>query len=155
MDLSKVMSQEQAQVFNKAFSAFFLSDQYAISLAQAYLFVSHIWDDLIDGDEVSQENIDLAFRALLIEIPTNPLFQKYSFKLLPVLTSVYTQWVTANQFEASKVQLEKAYMLRASIYQLFVTLAEITGGLDWAVKISPDVYSLYGESVEELKQELQ
>ena len=87
---------------------------------------------------------ETAFKALWIELPSNPLYQQNIDKLVPVLTNVYAQWAVANTFEASKEQLNKAYMLRASVYQIFITLAEIIGGLSWVEQIGPKIFSLYG-----------
>ena len=154
MNLNEVMSQEHADAFDTAFIEFFKSDILAIDLAKNYLYVSHIWDDLIDGDNVTPQHISTAFKLMTINIPSNPLYQKHMKNLLPIIASVYTQWVAANCFEKAQEQLDKAFMLRAAIYQLFVALASIVGGLSWAEEISPRIYSLYGETFTKFEQEV-
>jgi hypothetical protein len=66
------------------------------------------------------------------------------------MVMVWGQWSAANGMETHPIRgdREKAFMLRASLYQLFHACAVLCGGLDWAAQIGPEIYRFYGESLE-------
>jgi hypothetical protein len=148
------MSKEHAATFEELFKHIFLGRLDAIRLATIYVCAFHIWDDFIDEDPIAKETVNDLFKALLLELPTNQLYVSNLVILRPIIFSIYTQWHTANTFERNKEQLEKAYMLRAGMYQLFVILAELVGGTDWAEEVSPLIFSTYGEDLAEFMQEV-
>lgn len=143
------MVDEHKAAFRVAFTKWFKGNEYAVALCMDLLLVAHAWDDLIDEDKgLSEQEIDEAFLCALVSIPANPFFAQNSQYLLPVFHSVWLQWKVANVFEREKQQhdMEKAYMLRASIYQVFQMVALLCGGRDWAVEVGPEVWRLYGEA---------
>jgi len=118
--MEKLIGKEQLAEFKAAFTLFYLGNTNAVYLALDILYVAHVWDDIIDDTAVSTHHINTAFRKLIYDIPTNPIMDK---ELNVILLSCYNQWSAANDIEDSGEQLDKAYMLRASIYQAFQYIA--------------------------------
>lgn len=128
------------------------NNQSAAVLCTQYFDIAQILDDLVDKDkEVTNEKLVECFRVLLCDIPTNPFYLQYSNLLQPILDITLSKWVVANKYEASKEQLHKAYMLRASIYDIFTICYKILKGP--LIDCSP-IYDMYGELFKEYKKEI-
>jgi len=116
----------------------------------------HLWDDLIDKDtEIEDEDINDVFTFLMVDMPMNPFYVLNQRDLAPMMNTIILKWHTANVFEKEKEvnDVDKAYMLRAELYQLFVLCATLIGGRTWGRDMSVNIWRLYGESVDELKKE--
>ena len=113
--------------------------------------VAHVWDDLVDADKpVSADVADMAFRKMMLEIPSSGFYRANFDFLHPVVVMIWAQWTAANAMETHPFEgdREKAFMLRASLFQLFHACAVLCGGLDWAGQIGPEIYRLYSENLE-------
>lgn len=144
-----IIPEAQIAAFEANFAVWFKGNDAATRLCLDLLTVAHVWDDLVDGDTIrTPDEIDSAFRMLLLDIPTNPFWQQHYQVILPILRSVWLEWTTANAFEktASEDDLKKAYVLRAGIYQFFTVCATLVGGLEWGKEVAPQVWRLYGET---------
>lgn len=145
------MTSEQRATLREAFGIWFRGCEPAVEMCVELVEVAHTWDDLIDRDKyVGPEAVDKAFRTLLFSLPVNKFWQDNAEVLHPVLGSVYLQWTAANVLEKEQQpgDRERAFMLRAALYQLFQTVAACVGGLSWAVEVGPHIYRFYGEKVE-------
>lgn len=143
------MTEADQVSFTQAFDRWLKGNQSAMRFCADMVEVAHVWDDLVDCDKpVSSAKADAVFRKMILEIPANDFYRANFNFLHPVLVMIWAQWDAANSMETHpfKNDLEKAYMLRASLYQLFHACAVLCGGLDWAAEIGPEVYRLYGES---------
>lgn len=148
-----VIGEEACKTLRYSLGELYLNDSRAVNLAMQILFVVHVWDDLIDKDKtVTSSMINKAFRYAIYDIPTNPIMNR---ELNILWLSCYNQWLAANEMEIKKEQYEKAYMLRAAIYSMFLQIASVVGGLDHAEKISYELFSLYGESFSMYKEEFE
>lgn len=145
------MTESDEIAFTAAFDRWFKGNTSAMRFCADMVEVAHVWDDLVDGDKpVSSVKADVAFRKMMLEIPANEFYRAHFAFLQPVIVMVWAQWSAANAMETHpfKGDREKAFMLRASLYQLFHACAVLCGGLDWAGEIGPEIYRLYGESLE-------
>ena len=126
-------------------------DQWAIQFCIDVMFIAHLWDDLIDKDTFrTGEDINEAFRIALIDIPKNPFYLAHIGDLRPVMMNVILQWQDANVLEkGSRQDRAKAFMLKASVLQLFNYCAYLVGGPQWAFEIGPDLRRLYEESIDD------
>jgi hypothetical protein len=81
----------------------------------------------------------MAFRKMMLEIPANEFYRANFAFLQPVIVMIWAQWTAANGMETDPIKgdREKAFMLRASLYQLFHACAVLCGGLDWAGRNRP------------------
>lgn len=141
------------EVFEELFNIIYKGNAEAKALSFSLLQVAHTWDDLVDGDkEVSGDEANSAFLACLFGIPSSPLWDTC---MQANLLNVYLRWQDANSLEAEKVELEKAWMLRAGLYDLFVLIAFKLYGFAWAKEIGPIVRKTYGETLQDFIQEVQ
>jgi len=147
------MHKEHRESFYLAFQEFYSGNQDAIALSFMLLEVAHVWDDLIDEDEVSKENIDKVFKYLIYDIPMNPIY-----KMIPGINShllnIFLRWRDATAMESKEnPDLEKTYMLRAGIYDIFSIITYYLLGDEKAKEMGPKIRALYGETLEGLKEE--
>lgn len=145
------MTEDNERQFTAAFDRWFKGNAAAMRFCADMVTVAHVWDDLVDADKpVPSDIADMAFRKMMLEMPANEFYRANFTFLHPVIVMIWAQWTAANAMEADQIKgdREKAFMLRASLYQLFHACAAICGGLDWAAQIGPEVYRLYGESLE-------
>lgn len=143
------MTEQDQIVFTQSFNRWFKGNTNAMRFCADILEVSHVWDDLVDGDvAVSAETANKTFRKLMLELPANDFYRANFSFLHPVMVMIWAQWDASNKIEENPSEGDpaKTYMLRASLYQLFHACAVLCGGLDWAAEVGPEVYRLYGES---------
>lgn len=145
------MTEEDQIAFTGAFYRWFRGNQSAARFCADMAEIAHVWDDLVDADKpVSSAEADRIFRKMVLEVPANEFYRANFGFLHPVMVMVWGQWSAANGMETHPIRgdREKAFMLRASLYQLFHACAVVCGGLDWAAQIGPEIYRFYGESLE-------
>ena len=150
------MNQAQYNAFDKVFLDIYKGNVEATSLSHAILQCLHTWDDLIDRDVVtSDEAINAAFLNALVTIGGSPLWTP---DMGAHMLNVYLKWQDANyiekNFKHDDNELSKAWMLRASCYDLFVLLATKLYGVTWGIQIGPSVRMLYGETLTSFIQEV-
>lgn len=113
-------------------------DVAAASYLEMFNYVVHVWDDLIDKDNPrSDEEINRAFFILMVEIPRNAFFLKYS-NILTSYTQVYINlWLDANKLETmGEAGLERAFAQRDVTGDLMGQVAYIVGGYQWMREVS-------------------
>lgn len=142
------MTELEYETFKVSFDHYFKGNSDAVILCLDYFTVCHIWDDLIDKDKpISDADVSVAFKTLVHKIPNNPFYKLYTNELTPVLMSVIMQWEDANVLDhGNENDKDKAYMLRAGMYNLISHIALICGGYEWAQEIGPEIRRLYGET---------
>ena len=126
-------------------------DQWALQFCIDVMFIAHLWDDLIDRDNFrTSEDISEAFRIALVDIPKNPFYLAHIGDLRPLMMNVILQWSDANVLEkGDREDRAKAYMLKASVLQLFNYCAYLIGGPAWAFEVGPGLRHLYGEFIDD------
>ena len=151
--MTDLITKDQKQSFYNAFHRFYKGNESAISLSLMLLEVCHVWDDIVDGDPVTSDDVNRVFRYLIYDIPLNPVYR--SIPSMPDhLLNIYLKWRDATAMEAEEnPDLEKTYMLRASLYDMFSMIAFYLYGDEWAKEIGPDVRKLYGETLDDLRRE--
>lgn len=135
-----------------------LQDSDAMRFCLQLMDLIHIWDDLIDKDiEPDAETINRAMLTALVDLPLNPFYHKHVQALAPLLVNAFLQWQDANSMEvpgAPDSDLNMAWMLRASVYQIFAFCVFLAGGMDYARQVGPTVRRMYGEKLEQYKEEM-
>lgn len=126
-------------------------DHLAVKFCADFWLQLQLLDDVYDGDEISDEEALKLVKLSLIEIPSNPFYVNYGQQLQPLISSLYLQWNAANKLEEQKRDLEKAYMLRAFVIQLFHYCSAIMHGIDYADSV--DFQGFYGETFTEYVKE--
>lgn len=140
---------------NLLFDRIYQGDKSVCGVALAVLEAVHLWDDLIDGDEVNPGDVNRVFLRLFTVLAPHPLWDR---ELSGLMYSVYLRWQEANTFErdadATDHELSQAWMLRAGVYDIFILLAAKRFGTEWAESIGPDVRRAYGEPLNSFIEEI-
>lgn len=134
---------------------FLLGDKNAVEFCINLWQISQLFDDIYDEGGISKEEcIDLIFRTMTI-LPQNKFYNAYRLELQPLINSMFIQWISANKIEENKdeTMLEKSYMLRAFIFQIFHYCAMLLKGSEFALSESIDFQKCYGETFEDYKKE--
>lgn len=143
------MIEGEREAFDVLFDHIYQGHTEAKRLSFMLLDVAHIWDDLVDRDKpVDNVQIDRAFLAALIHLPRHPLW--FPAGLDHHVLNVFLRWRDATYLEThtpSEDDLNKAYMLRAGLYDVFVIIAHFLYGDAWAREIGPMVRQFYGETL--------
>ena len=151
--MTDLITKDQKQSFYNAFHRFYKGNESAISLSMMLLEVCHVWDDIVDGDPVTTDDVNRVFRYLIYDIPINPVYKAIP-SMPDHLLNIYLKWRDATAMEAEEnPDLEKTYMLRASLYDMFSMIAFYLYGDEWAKEIGPSVRKLYGETLDDLRRE--
>lgn len=138
--------------------AWYRGNEHAVQLSLDIYAVAQTWDDLIDRDrEVSRDEITETFRRLIYTMPTNPFYAAHAHELAPLMHDMMLRWMVANQLESDQNpgDLEKAWMLRAGVYQVFVYIASLAVDAAWAAVVGVDIWRCYGETLEQFIHEQQ
>ena len=151
--MTDLITKDQKQSFYNAFHRFYKGNESAISLSMMLLEVCHVWDDIVDGDPVTTDDVNRVFRYLIYDIPINPVYKAIP-SMPDHLLNIYLKWRDATAMESEEnPDLEKTYMLRASLYDMFSMIAFYLYGDEWAKEIGPSVRKLYGETLDDLRRE--
>lgn len=136
------------------FPLWFKDNLDAVDFAHTLWRAVQAWDDIVDEGK-SEEANDL-FQWIMFRKEYHPFYAAHGPVLSPVMLSAFLQWQAANVLEKSSddEDLNKAYMLRAGIYTVYLAMAWIVGGNQWAVEIGPEIYRTYGETLPGFKKEM-
>ena len=148
---------KQLPIFKENLNYWLIGNSNAIVFCLDMIKAIHLWDDLIDKDnELKDEEINDVFTFLMVDMPMNPFYAVNQRDIAPMMQNIILKWHTANVFEKEKEvnDVDKAYMLRAELYQLFVLCATLIGGRQWGRDMSVSIWRSYIESVDELKKEV-
>ena len=152
----ELIEKEHLESFGILFDHIYKGDEEAKKLSFEILEFVHIWDDLYDKDkEVSPNQVNYAFFNAIYSFQKNPLWQRCN--ITEHMLGVVLRWKAANVLEAehkSEDDLNKAYMLRAGIYDVFVVIAFHLYGDAWAEEVTPVIYRFYGEKLQQFKEEI-
>jgi hypothetical protein len=127
----------------------------AVELTVLLFEVSQTWDDLIDGETLSNDDINDTFVKCLCILPANEMM-----RLMPELThhiyNLFLRWRDSTEMEnnsPSDDDLNMCYMLRAGFYDIIVLIAAKLYGDQYAKSVGPMVRRFYSEKLEAFKLE--
>lgn len=105
----------------------------AVEVVRMIHQVSHVWDDLIDKDPATPDDINTAFLNCLIGLGQNPFYRAHCDRIMTVMRLGALNWMAANELEKSPgIPREIAHTARYSIGDIALDIAEIIGGMSWA-----------------------
>lgn len=132
----------------------FLGDEDAVRFAASLWDAAQQWDDIEDEGRCANPNGLLAWLAFGKE--ADPFFMRAAHTLRPVMLTMFLDWQTANVLERSGADddVAKAWMLRAGIYRVWHAMAWALGGYDHAARVGPAIWRLYGEGLNEFREEM-
>jgi hypothetical protein len=131
---------------------YFLMDiPEAVALAYDLFFLTHFWDDLVDGDVPrTVEDIEAALRKQWVDIPGNRFFQVNEVVLRPMLARVALLWLDSNKLEKGD-ENDKfiAFNIRCDLVKVIHTMIILVGGPNWAQEVGVDFWRTFGPSLED------
>ena len=136
---------------------FFRGNQDATEFALMLIHVCDVWDDLTDKDEpVTQEAINKAFWFCLSGIPRNGFYRRFTDELTPLIETGIFNWIAADVLMArgGQKEMEIANIVRHDIGDVFVHMARLIGGFDWAASVTAEIKLLIqNDTLEEFLKE--
>lgn len=129
----------------------FRGDAAAIEFAEQLWDVMQRWDDVLDEGAVDKAND--VFQWLGFGMNYLPFFARYETLLRPAMLLAYLGWRDANELELSgdPADDEKAFMLRAGIYDVYALMAWIIGGETHSRAVGPEIRRAYAERLATFK----
>lgn len=136
----------------EALSDWFLGNEDAIELACELFDLAQQWDDVVDEGDTSKANPVLSYLGFRLNY--RPFFARHENLLRPALLIAYLGWRDANVLErGDEADKEKAFMLRAGIYDVFALMAWIIGGEDHSARVGPSIRRAYAERLADFLRE--
>jgi hypothetical protein len=130
-----------------------LEDGAAINFCVLLFQIAQLFDDVYDDKLEKRECLDLIFKTM-VELPNNLFYSTYKDKLQPLIESMFLQWISANAIEKTKQDLERSFVLRANLYQIYHFCAMLLKGKDFAIASALAFQSIYGEKFNDYKKEI-
>lgn len=104
-----------------------------------------VFDDVVDGDPVTGDDMRRAVWSCLVQMPSNPFFAANSASLLPVMATAFLKWAASDEAERAGKADAKSFMWRASYYDVVLAVVMLCHKYDAALAKSGAVMALYGE----------
>jgi hypothetical protein len=130
-----------------------INDVYAVDFCVLLFEISQLFDDVYDEGNISKEEAFELMWKTMVKLPSNPFYKSYMGKLTPMIESYILQWMSANTLEDKKEMLERSYMLRAFLFQIFQFCAMLVHGESYAIEKAYLFQKLYGEKFEDYIKE--
>lgn len=136
------------------FKSFGFPDEASNWLIELWRF-SQTWDDLFDGDSVSDGDL---FHCLFLSqygLHMHAFYQQNAKLLAPVLLNAIFKWRASDVLEKSGdvEELPKCYMWRAAFYDVVLQVMIICKGPEFARDNAHLCLKLYGEKLSDLEAE--
>jgi len=132
--------------FTLALKRWLKNDENAIRFVIDLVFIAHLWDDLIDKDKNrTNSEINAGFKTCLFHLLENPFYARCIGDLKPIMVNAYLNWHASNIIKDPS----KQWFLRASIYNIIVHSAYLIGGMEWAERVTPEIWDLYEEEIQD------
>jgi hypothetical protein len=133
---------------------FLKDDKYALLFCLDLLYVSHLWDDLLDLDKVrSGEEINEAFIRSLWRIPSNLFYRQCQPALLPMMYNALCMWLESGTLKKSGENGKlAAFALDNAVVEIIHFCILIKGTIDWAREVGPEFWALFGPTSEDLTE---
>lgn len=150
-----VMKEDHREALEELFDYIYKGDAEAKRLSFMLFNIAQGWDDLVDGDNVSKKDINSLFIDSIFTVQQSPYWAPMG--LSHHVLNVWLRWRDSDTIETgifTEDDLNKCYMLRAGLYDLFVIIAYYLHGSDWACEIGPLVRRSYGEKLNVYKEEI-
>lgn len=147
------MRESDIEAYKQFFDAH-IQDANAAQFLMDVLTLCRTWDDGHDGDKVDPGRVDRSYMNLMHWIPNNPFYQAYAQQLHTMMIMMYIKWQVANEYERKNEGIEKAYMLRAGMYDIIHYVLFLTCGLEEAEKLGMKLWNMYCDTVDDLKAEV-
>lgn len=134
---------------------FYLKDDWeAVRFLIDLLFIAHLWDDLIDGDNPREpEEINQAFTKAMGSIPNNLFYQAHQRLLAPLLHSTSLLWLDSVKMERGTLDEKlNCFIARNAILGVMHYSLCLTGGEPWVREHGADFLKDFGPAYQTFKE---
>ena len=135
----------------------FGGNQDALNMLRALVFLTHTWDDLVDKDkETSEEVINQAFLTALAYLPANPFYRKIQDAILPMWLVIVSSYEAANKFEREKDPhgIEISHGLRYATGNILAYAIHVCVGQEQARQYIPELWkAVFFERFDDYRKE--
>lgn len=121
----------------------FGGNEDALHFYRMLVDMSHVWDDVVDGDtSVSEIELNNAFLIALVYLPANKFYQTIQYQILPMWLSIVSAYEAANKFEREKDPhgIEIAHTLRYAAGNIVAYAIHVCVGPEEARKHIPEMW---------------
>jgi hypothetical protein len=129
----------------------------ALDMLNMFVFIAHMWDDLVDKDkEVTEDQINKAFSMCLIYLPMNNFYRQIQYQIIPMWITVVSGFETANHFEREKDEhgIEISHSLRYAMGNILAYSIFVCVGSEKAKEYLPDMWkAVFFERFDEYRKE--
>lgn len=124
-----------------------VKDVHAVQFLLIIGSVAEVWDDLVDKDkEVTEAKINQTFLILLTELPLNPFFDKYKFRLIPLMVTGVNTWQDSNILsKGSDNDKAMAYVLRDWYVEIVMFVIYLLYGYEAMREVSIDIRQFFSQ----------
>ena len=125
-----------------------LGNQEAVHFLEDITEVLHLWDDLIDRDQVlTDASINKTMWKALVALPRNSFYAQNFLALNTVLVAAIVNWEIATGMERDPAATSNdeviAFIIRSSYIDLVTLVAVLCGGPEHAVTIMREARQLW------------
>jgi hypothetical protein len=135
----------------------FQNNESAVELALMIIGIADVWDDLVDGDEpVTRNDVNRAMWFALSGLPRNAFYRQFQDELLPLMEVGIFNWIASDELRrrGGTKELEIANVIRHGVSDVFVHMARLIGGFEWAAQAAVDIKLLaQNDTLEEYLKE--
>jgi hypothetical protein len=137
----------------------FGGNQDALNTFRMFVDLAHLWDDLVDKDNLANTTeieINNAFLICLVYLQANPFYRSIQDQILPMWITVVSGFETANKFEKEKDEhgIEIAHTLRYAAGNIIAYMVHVCVGPEKAREYLPEVWkNIVFERYEDYKKE--
>jgi purine-cytosine permease-like protein len=115
----------------------------ALEMFHMFIYLAHIWDDLVDKDkEVSEDAINKVFSICLIYLPLNNFYRQIQYQIIPMWITIISSYEAANKFERDKDQhgIEISHGLRYAAGNIIAYAIFVCVGAEKAKDFIPEMW---------------
>jgi hypothetical protein len=131
----------------------------AANMCSMFIDLGHLWDDLVDKDNlenITEQSVNNAFLIALVYLPANPFYRSIQDQILPMWLTVVSAYQTANKFERDKDAhgIEIAHGLRYAVGNILAYAVHVCVGAEKAQEVLPDMWkSVFFERFDDYRKE--
>lgn len=123
----------------------FGGNEDAANMFRMFIELLHLWDDLVDKDNLehtTEPRINNAFLICLVYLPANPFYRQIQSQILPMWLTVVSAYEAANKFERDRDEhgIEIAHNLRYAAGHIIAYAVHVCVGPEKAREFMPDVW---------------
>jgi hypothetical protein len=134
----------------------FGGNQDGLHIYNMFEILLHTWDDIVDGDPVTEYQINEAFKIALVYLPSNRLYAQLQQQIMPMWLPIISAYETANSYERTRDEhgIEIGHTLRYMAGGIISYVVIACVGDAEARKVMPEVWkAIVAERFEDYKQE--